>query len=378
MDVDRRVLAGRVVLEMGGYLAAPFATSILRGLGARVIKVESPGGDPFRAQRGLWVSTNAGKESVVCDLATPDGRAMLDGLVARADIVVENLNPDAAVKLGVTYADLVRHNPEIVVCSIKGFGSGPYQTRRATNPIIEAITGLMSVTNQGGRPARQAVPLFDQMAGALAAVAVLGSLSAPVEEASRSVEVNLFETALYMVGSRLAGAQLSPTATTRNAMFELAPYGTFCAGDGQWLFLGAINDRCWRELAVALGIDGYDDPALTTSSQRAARMDEVEEMTQRAVGRLSSGEVLERMHALGVPCAPVNDFAEVLADQHTASPGKLDHVDVDGRLVGIPAFPIVSGHPVPESLAPPPRLGEHTDAVLAWFDTSLPNGASDV
>ena len=376
-DVRSGALDGVVVLEVGGYLAAPLATSILGSLGARVIKVETPTGDPFRAQQGLWVSTNTGKESVTCDLSTDEGQRLLESLVRHADVLVENLSPDAVREFGLTHERMEQLNPDIITCSIKAFGAGPYENRRATNPIIEAIAGLMAVTWQDGRPARQAVPLFDQMAGALAVIGILAALATPRERCSRRISVGLYETALYMAGSRLAGVQLGGSTSPKSAMFELAPYGTFKTADGDWVFVGVINDRCWRELGRVLRIEGFDRPEWTTSALRAASVAEIESVTQSAIAGMSSRELIEAMHDQNIPCSRVNTFEQVLMDPHTRAEGKLIDVPFSDMTVQVPAFPLVSGGVSEGGVAGPPQLGEHTDSVLDWLKSVASNGHED-
>jgi crotonobetainyl-CoA:carnitine CoA-transferase CaiB-like acyl-CoA transferase len=223
------------------------------------------------------------------------------------------------------------------------------------------MTGLMSVTLRDGVPARQAIPMFDQMAGALAVVGALAMLVTGQPGADRHVEVDLFETGLFMVSSRLVDYQITGEPNHTGALFELAPYGPFQASDGKWLFLGVINDRYWKRFCDIFSCEEASrDERLATNSGRAQHRAYVNELTQAAIGSYGRAEVLDRLHEEGIPSGPIYSFGEVLEDPHAVGAGRHSAVEFDGDEYDVPGLPMNLGINREEGIRPP-YLGEHTD-----------------
>jgi crotonobetainyl-CoA:carnitine CoA-transferase CaiB-like acyl-CoA transferase len=357
----RNGVVGCRVLELGGMVAAPLATTVLANLGADVIKVEAPHGDFSRRLVAIYLANNVGKRSVVLDLKTADGRRDWQQLLSTADVIVQNLDDEATAGLGVSFGECERINPGLVYCRIRAFGDGPYGGRRATNPVIEALNGLMSVTKSGGKPGRQGAAFYDQMAGLLAAAGVLAALTR--REPAGYFEVDLFETGLFSATSRIV--EYSMSGATDGALWASAPYDAFQTSEGQWIFLAVLTDDMWRSFCEAMDLkEAGADPSLVTNIQRLARLQYVSDLAQGAISRWTRTSVLKHLESHGIPCAPVNTIADVLRDEHVLSQGKLFNITYEDKETVIPAFPIV-GDIVPGTTPrSAPMLGEHNDEIL--------------
>jgi crotonobetainyl-CoA:carnitine CoA-transferase CaiB-like acyl-CoA transferase len=349
------ILDGYRVLELGGYVAAPFCGLVLAQLGAEVIKVESFSGDPTRVRTANFVANNAGKRSVVIDLKRPEAAAAWHPLLSSAHALVHNIDNAAMKRLGVTFEDCRKVNPTLVYSQIKAFGEGPYSERTATNPIVEALSGLMSITDNGGKPGRQASSFFDQMAGLFAAMGILVDLLRPAE--SGYSEVGLFETGVFSTAPRLADYVVSKELA--GEVWGTAPYDTFETLDKKWIFLGVINDSFWRAFCEVMELpDALADTSIATSAQRLARKHYVNSIATETISRHSRAELLAMLESVGVPAAPVYDFADVLQDPQLRAPGKTYSTSFDGHSLLLPALPLIGSlAPSAPTSASTPELG---------------------
>jgi crotonobetainyl-CoA:carnitine CoA-transferase CaiB-like acyl-CoA transferase len=375
-----RPVAGCRVLELGGYVAAPFASLILANLGADVIKVESLRGDPTRARKSNFIAMNSGKRSIALDLKDDRARDIWNALLQTSDVIVQNLDSAATDALKIGYADCRSVNPDIVYCHVKAFGSGAYQDRPATNPIVEALAGVMSITWANGKPTRQASPFYDQLAGAFAALGIVSALSLDTRvDGQGFVEVDLFETGLFSAAPRIADYFVS--GELNGEVWGTSPYDTFETRDGRWIFLGVVNDGFWRSFCHVMGLTGPgEDPRFATTQGRLALKDEVDRLAGEAVAQLTLDEVLEKLQAVGVPCAPVNDFRHVVENEHVVSDGKLFESTYEGSDLKLPGFPVEASFISDRARRSPPGLGEHSSEVLrslGYSDQEVVELASD-
>lgn len=361
-----KTIAGATVLELGGYIAAPFGSLLLAGLGARVIKVESLRGDETRHLRDekMFIASNVGKESIALDLKSGSGADVFGRLMRNADVVLHNLSVEATRDLHLTYEDCRRTNPEIIYCHIAGFGNGPYADRLATNPLIEALVGTMVTLAPGGKPIRMGGSYYDQMAGALAALAVVAALGGQTEETGRHIRIGLFETGLYLDASRLRvrkpGARNDPSG-----VWNIPGYDAFKSADDRWVFVGAVSDSLWRKLCQALSLaDVLADPSLATPQQRWARRNEVTAIIAEALATKPSEEIITRLNQAGVPCVPVNEFDDVMRDEHLQADGKLAAATFNGRRLDLPTFPVAGGAAQRAQGTAAPQLGEQSIPIL--------------
>jgi itaconate CoA-transferase len=383
-----RPLQGIVVVAVEQAVAAPLCTRHLGDLGARVIKVESLGGGDFargyddvvHGMSAYFAWANRNKESVALDLKHPLGRAALARLTARADVVVQNLAPGAAARLGLDATELRAERPELITVDISGYGKGgPYSQARAYDLLIQSEAGSCAITGTGaGEYAKPGIPIADIGAGMYALSSVLAALF--VRERTgcgTAISVGLFDCVAEWMGyalhlARYGGFDLSPNGVSSPAV---APYGAYPTADGQTLVLGTTNDREWRRLAVSvLGRpDIADDPRYARNSDRVALRAELDAVIGAWALTHSLAHCREAAEAAGLGHARLNLPTEVL--------GHPQLVDRDRwQPVGSPVGPVLGLLPPPESadwdwrLDPIPSLGEHTEAVLA----ELGFGADDL
>lgn len=372
----RGILAGRTVVELGTMLAAPFAGHMLAQLGATVIKVEPPAGDPTRTMvrggpSGTFIAYSRGKKSICIDLKTVEGQAVLERLVSQVDIVVHNLAPGSARRLNVTYEDCHRVNPDIVYCHIQGYGPGPREDELASNPVVEASTGVMYSHRIDGRPTRLGPSYHDQFAGAYAVIGILAALGAKAGDTSaRRVEVGLYETGLHVAARELVGGQLKEqlgvrsTADAGASEFSMPGYGAYETADGRWIYLVMLSDTHWRRFCEALSLPQARDDSLVTVRQRKKQRAQVEEIVKAAVQALAFDEAAVRLQQVGFGFTEVKSAPDVLGEPQAQQPGKLEPVSFGGLDFNVPNFPLPHQLADRSSELPPPLLGEHTLEIM--------------
>ena len=363
------------VVTLEHAISAPFCTRQLADLGARVIKVERPGvGDFARAYdgrvRGLashFVWTNRSKESLTLDLKHAQAPAILERLIAGADVLVQNLAPGAAARLGLSYAALNERHPRLVVCDISGYGEdGPYRDKKAYDLLIQSESGFVSVTGSADEPAKAGCSIADIAAGMYAYSNILAALI----ERGRSgrgqhVEVSMLEAMVEWMGFPMYYAFDGAAAPGRAgaAHATIYPYGPFPTGDGKTVMLGLQNEREWQAFCaqVLLRPALAGDERFNSNARRAAARDSLRALIVEVFSALSAPAVVERLDAAGIANAAVNTMAEVWA-----------HPQLQARerwtSVGSPAGPLPALLPPGRDAArmdPVPALGEHTETILA-------------
>jgi crotonobetainyl-CoA:carnitine CoA-transferase CaiB-like acyl-CoA transferase len=371
----RPPLAGRRVIELGTMLAAPFAAHILSQLGAEVIKVEPPGGDPTRSlvrggPSGTFIAYSHGKKSVCIDLAKPDGRAAFYQLLATADALVHNLAPKAARKLGLTRKDCEAINPALIYCHIRGYASGPQEDDLASNPVAEASTGVMEGNLVNGRPSRLGPSYHDQFAGAYAVIGMLASMmQLQSGQRAQPVEVGLYETGLHVASRDLVGVQLKTKLLGRperepNGEFSMPGYGAYLTSDARWVYLLMLNDAHWSKFCQGLQLPQGSDPALATLRQRKKLREQIEGIVTSAVKAHSFDDIAQRLKGVGMGFTEVLPLERVLDAPQARHPGKLRPVRFREMDFDVPEFPPLHATQDAERSLPPPDLGEHTLDVL--------------
>ena len=377
-------LDGIRVLDLTQVLAGPFCTTMLANLGAEVVKLEPPGrGDDLRSigrYRGreqhedYFNASNYSKKSVALDLKDPAQRAAAQELATKADAVVENFAPGTAGRLGMGWDDLHPLNPRLVYCSVSGFGqTGPYSNRLGMDPIIQAISGVMSVTGDAdGRPMMIGAPLADVIAGMFAGYAVVGALYGVKRDGQgRHIDASMQAALVAALGPRLGEslqAGISPSRLgNQNPM--RAPSDVYLTKDGVNLFVMVQNDRIWEPFCRAMDCPEWlKDSRFSPNKARVEHRDVLNTLVAERFAEWQAADIIPRLKAERVPFAPVNDYAEALADPQLAHRGfvqAVDHPTSDRiRVVGAPW--IMTGPPI--ALTPPPLLGQHTSEVLAdWL-----------
>ena len=369
-------LDGITVLDLTRVLSGPYCTMLLADMGARVIKIEQPGkGDDTRAwgppfiegESAYFLSINRNKESVTLDFKHPDGRAILDRLITASDVLVENFRPGTLAKLGLDYASLAAKYPRLVYASVSGFGqTGPRQKQPGYDAVIQAEGGLMSITGApDGPPYRLGVAIADIVSGMFAAYGVVTALFAR-ERTGRGqmVDVAMLDAVAalltYQAGNYFASGQAPARLGNRHP--SIVPYETFAAADGEFV-LAVGNEDLWKRFCQVAEIDLGE--RFATNRQRVMQYDEVRPLIAAALRVRPRQYWIERLTAAGVPCGSVRDLREVFDDPqlHTREMVvERDHPTVGPvKLLGVP----VKLSATPGTIrTPPPKLGQHTDAVL--------------
>ena len=327
-------LDGVTVLEVGAFMAAPFATMQLADLGARVLKVENPtGGDPVRAtgpfldgESSPFVRLNRNKESVALDLKAPEGKAAFLELAARADVLVENLRPGAMTGLGFGYDRIREINPRIVYASASGWGQdGPLAALPGLDIMAQARGGLMSITGTpDGDPVKIGVPICDLVCALYVALGVTAAL----KERDRSgegqyLDVSLLESgvsfAIWEAGKYFATGEVG--RPLGSAHQSTAPYQALRTADGH-ITVGAVTPKTWKSFCAALGLDDLvDDERYVEAFSRHAHRDTLIPAIEAVTSTRSTDDLVRALDAAGVPCAPISDYGQVFTDDHLRQRG---------------------------------------------------------
>ncbi|MEU3270495.1 CoA transferase [Saccharomonospora sp. NPDC006951] len=368
------------IIALEQYGAGPFGSLHLADLGADVIKIEDPseGGDVGRyvppyaeGEDSLFFETfNRNKRSVGIDLRNSDGRVVFEDLVRNADAVYSNLRGDVPARLGIRYDDLKEVNPRIVCCSLSGFGmTGPRSAEPGYDYVLQGLTGWMTLTGDpDGPPEKTGPSLVDYSGGFVAALALVAGIHAARRDGvGMDCDLSLYDTAIglltYPATWHLTSGYV-PGRTRRSAHPSLVPFQVFPAKDG-WLVMGCAKEKFWRRLTIVLEHPELtDDPRFATFTERAENRDELQEILDKILATRTVAQWLCDLRSAGVPCAPVNDVAEALRDEHTRS---------RQMIVGTehPRFGNVTSVNSPVRVGPvrtvhdrAPERGEHTSAVL--------------
>jgi crotonobetainyl-CoA:carnitine CoA-transferase CaiB-like acyl-CoA transferase len=374
-----RPLTGITVITLEHAIAAPFASRQLADLGARVIKVERPGvGDFARGYdervRGLashFVWTNRSKESLTLDVKHPEAQAILHRLVLEhADIVVQNLAPGAAARLGLSYEALAPKKPELIVCDISGYGAnGPYRDKKAYDLLIQSEAGFLSVTGTEDEPSKAGPSIADIAAGMYAYSSILAALlqrerTGRGQHLDISMLESLVEWMNYPLYYAFEGAR--PPSRTGASHATIYPYGPFPAGDGKTVMLGLQNEREWAAFykTVLQRPELANDARFATNSKRSAARDELRKIIVDAFAGLTADQVVERLDQAQIANAQVNDMHAVWEHPQLKSRKRWREVNTPAGHVPalLPPGSWEEGEPRMDSV---PALGEHTDSILA-------------
>ncbi|MBD8532004.1 MULTISPECIES: CaiB/BaiF CoA-transferase family protein [unclassified Massilia] len=378
------------VLDLSRVLAGPWCAQNLADLGADVIKIERPGcGDDTRAwgppyakdaegrdtgEAAYYLSANRGKRSVTVDIASPEGQALIRELARHADVVLENYKVGQLKRYGLDYASLKAVKPDLVYCSITGFGQdGPYAHRAGYDFLIQGMGGLMSVTGErdelpGGGPQKAGVALTDLMTGMYATIAVLAALTHRDRSGEgQYIDMALLDTQVAMlanVGSNYLNSGKAPKRWG-NAHANIVPYQTFACTDGH-IIVAAGNDGQYQKFVDAGGRPELaSDPRFATNPQRVANRDVLVPLLAEMVATRNRDAWIAALEAVGVPCGPINDVGEVFANEQVqarAMAVDLPHPSA-GKVTLVRSPMKMSATPATSDKAPP-LLGQHTDEVL--------------
>jgi crotonobetainyl-CoA:carnitine CoA-transferase CaiB-like acyl-CoA transferase len=381
-------LAGVKVLDLSRVLAGPYCAMLLADMGAEVLKIEEPeGGDeartwpPFAAgEASGYLSMNRNKRDMTLNLKTPEGRDILKQLVATADVLIENFRTGAMEAFGLGYEALREINPRLIYCAISVFGrSGPYKDKVGYEALMQAFSGVMSITGEPeGPPLRCGVSFLDLSTGLMAAYGVMSALFHRERTGKgQQLEVSLFETALSLMSYHAVGYLLEGHVPQRQGSGHpmIVPYQVFRTQDGE-IFIVGSNQRLWTRLCHALRReDLLQDPRFSSNAERVNHRHVLVPILQDEIRQYPTATLHEMLDRAGVPCAPVNTLDKVLADPQTLA---------RQMVVGVPhpliphlkllGIPIKLDDTPGDIRLPPPLKGQHTEAVLS----DLGYGAADI
>jgi len=347
------LLAGLRVLDLTIWRPGPYATQLLAEIGADVLKVEPPGGDPMRAYPGLFAGLNVNKRSLMLDLKSSPGRQRALQLAGDADVVIEGFRPGVAGRLGVGYDQIRTANPTVVYCSISGMGqTGPLRLTPGHDLNYQAWAGALAP--DGGPPVVPALPVADLAGGMTAAFAVC----AAVVRRGATGEGERIDVAMADILATWTGVSRPQAAVDVDPSASGVPgYGVFATADGRRLVLGVLTeDHFWRSLCDVLGLTGFRDLGF---SERSVRLVELQSALGDAIGRRGRDDLVAELIAADVPAAPVLDRSEMVRSEHFRERGIVTADASDQLSAGYPI--LFARHPATRA-TPPPALDEHRGA----------------
>ncbi|HOZ95030.1 MAG: CoA transferase [Rubrivivax sp.] len=373
-----RPLDGITVISLEHAVAAPFATRQLADLGARVIKVERPGGGDFargydqrvRGQSSHFTWLNRNKQSLALDVKHPEARAALLQLLKTADVLVQNLAPGAAARMGLSYEALKGHNPRLIVCDISGYGAnGPYRDKKAYDLLIQSEAGFLSVTGTPETPSKSGISVADIAAGMYAYTNILSALLLRGKTGEGShIDVSMLEAMGEWMGYPMYYAfdGAPPPPRTGASHASIYPYGPFAAGDGGTVMLGLQNEREWQAFCeqVLRRPEVAVDARFCSNAARNQHRDELQALILQEFATLTAAQVVERLDAAGIANARVNDMAGLWAHPQLAARERWREVDTPAGRIPALLPPGVSSA-FEYRMEQVPAVGQHNAAILA-------------
>jgi crotonobetainyl-CoA:carnitine CoA-transferase CaiB-like acyl-CoA transferase len=375
----RAPLDGLLVADMSRILAGPYCSMLLADMGATVVKVEGPGGDDTRTWTPpvkddvstYYLSVGRNKRSVVLDFRDPDDRDLAVELLRRADVAIENFRPGALAKFGLDYETAAEANPRLVYLSITGFGTAEGAWLPGYDLIVQAVSGLMSLTGEADGPAyRAGISVFDVMAGLHGLIGVLAALHQRAETGrGQHVEVNLLSSAMSGLVNQTGAYTAASVVPTRmgNAHPSLFPYETMPTADRD-MIITAGNDRQFRSLCEVLGIGGVaDDARFATNADRTRNREELRPLLLAELATWRADDLFLALNKAGVPCGPINTIGEGVELAETLGLAPRVDLGTGDRAVTVVRNPITFGDAELRYDLPPPELGEHSDEIRSWL-----------
>jgi len=378
-------LDGIRILDLTRVLAGPMATMLLGDMGADIIKIERPGagddtrgwGPPFQGtESAYYIGANRNKRSVTLDTQTPEGQDLLGRLIQRSDVVVDNFKLGTFERWGFDDAWFDEHAPQVVRCSITGYGSsGPKAGDPGYDFILQAESGLMSVTGEpDGAPMKIGVALVDVCTGLLASISILGGLQDRATHGrGRRYEVTLHDTSLMMLANVAANHLISGRAPGRygNGHPNIVPYRTFPCSDGE-VAIAVGNDRQFHELARILEHPEWsEDDRYATNEARIGNRDEVDALVASVTVTRTREHWISTLHTAGIPVGPINSIPEALSSAQTLARGLVtEMVHPETGTYKLLGSPLRWSDEAPPIRHQPPRLGEQTDEILGKLGLS--------
>lgn len=382
--VSSKPLKGYRILDLTTFLSGPFCTQILADLGAEVVKLEAPGGDSSRhippyfveGESAYFLGINRDKKSIAINMKSPEGLALAKDLIGKSDVVVENYRPGVAARIGLDVEALRAASPSLIWASISGFGQdGPLSDRPAYDMIVQALSGVMSLTGEQGRPAvRLGIPAGDMVAGMYAAIAINAALAARGRgEPGCHIDVSMLDCQLAMLSYQSTYALIAGITPQRQAARHdsIPTYRSFVGGDGRELVITANTERMWQGLCNTLGLGELkDDPRFASGDKRLENREALWALLETAFLARPAAQWVEPLAENGVPVALIKTVPEALDDARRSGRGMIMPLSKqNGTKIDVVGNPIkfIDAAELPGRY--PPALGEDARGVLgAWLD----------
>jgi crotonobetainyl-CoA:carnitine CoA-transferase CaiB-like acyl-CoA transferase len=380
MDMHSRPLDGIKVVEFTHMVMGPAMGVILADLGANIIKVEPLKGDNTRrlsgAGAGYFPMYNRNKRSLCIDTASEAGKKVINVLLDRADVFIENFRPGGMAESGWDYATLSARHPRLICCSAKGFLKGPYAQRTALDEVAQMMGGLAYMTGLPGKPMRAGASVIDVTGGMFGVIGILAALEQRHRTGrGQEVKTSLFETTAFLVGQHMAQYAVTgkPAPPMSQRLSAWAVYDIFETADSDQVFIGVVSDTQWRKFCEAFELQAFaQDRSLDQNGERVKQRERIMGVLRERFRQLTKADLMAQLEAIGLPFAPVTKPEELFNDKHlNAADGLIEITLPDGKKTKLPSLPIEMQGERLGVYRDLPRAGQHTHEVLQDAGFSL-------
>ena len=373
MNASNKPLTGIKVIEMTHMVMGPAVGAILGDLGAEVIKIEPISGDKTRVLKksgsGYFLTYNRNKRSLAMDIKKEEGKKIVQSLIRKSDVFIENFRPGAMDKLGFSYEEFSKLNSELIYCSAKGFLKGPYEHRTALDEVAQMMGGLAYMTGPPGRPLRAGSSVIDIMGGMFGAIAILAALQErQTTKKGQKVTSALYENVVYLMGQHMAQTATtgSPPPPMSVRVAAWAVYDIFDTKDGEQIFIGVVSDTQWKLFCESFGLDDYaNDESLDLNKGRVEKRDVIIPRLQELFRTFTKNDLMKKLDSTGLPFAPISKPEDLFDDIHLNESGGLLDIEIPtGGKTKLPAMPINMDDRRFDVHTPVPKVGEHSIKIL--------------
>ena len=373
MNASNKPLTGIKVIEMTHMVMGPAVGAILGDLGAEVIKIEPISGDKTRVLKksgsGYFLTYNRNKRSLAMDIKKEEGKKIVQSLIRKSDVFIENFRPGAMDKLGFSYEEFSKLNSELIYCSAKGFLRGPYEHRTALDEVAQMMGGLAYMTGPPGRPLRAGSSVIDIMGGMFGAIAILAALQErQTTKKGQKVTSALYENVVYLMGQHMAQTATtgSPPPPMSVRVAAWAVYDIFDTKDGEQIFIGVVSDTQWKLFCESFGLDDYaNDESLDLNKGRVEKRDVIIPRLQELFSTFTKDDLMKKLDSTGLPFAPISKPEDLFDDIHLNESGGLLDIEIPtGGKTKLPAMPINMDDRRFDVHTPVPKVGEHSIKIL--------------
>ena len=373
MNASNKPLTGIKVIEMTHMVMGPAVGAILGDLGAEVIKIEPISGDKTRVLKksgsGYFLTYNRNKRSLAMDIKKEEGKKIVQSLIRKSDVFIENFRPGAMDKLGFSYEEFSKLNSELIYCSAKGFLKGPYEHRTALDEVAQMMGGLAYMTGPPGRPLRAGSSVIDIMGGMFGAIAILAALQErQTTKKGQEVTSALYENVVYLMGQHMAQTATtgSPPPPMSVRVAAWAVYDIFDTKDGEQIFIGVVSDTQWKLFCESFGLDDYaNDESLDLNKGRVEKRDVIIPRLQELFRTFTKNDLMKKLDSTGLPFAPISKPEDLFDDVHLNESGGLLDIEIPtGGKTKLPAMPINMDDRRFDVHTPVPKVGEHSIKIL--------------